>query len=138
MNFLGLTILALSYTQVTLIILALAVLPIMGLMVYAIIVAIRNSTKRAEARKQEISETHDESQAELFFEVYGGRENIVNVERQLSRVSVTVNDVEKVEVEKLQELGASGVLIVGNMIKCSYGDRATYIFNILNEGESNE
>jgi phosphotransferase system IIB component len=57
---------------------------------------------------------------------------------QMSRISVTVNDLEKVEVEKLKEMGASGILLVDNIVKCSFGDRASYIYNLLKKDDKND
>lgn len=123
-----------STQEWTLIILAIAILPILGLMVYAITVALRRSAKRNQMRAKEISESVDESQIELFTTVYGGKENIKDVKREMGRISVEVVDIEKVKVEELKELGASGVLLVGNVVKSAFGDRAPYIYKILANG----
>lgn len=131
------TFLSLSAEAVTLIILAVAIVPILALIVYSIVVALKRSSKRNELRQKEISESVDESQLDLFNEVYGGRENINSVKREMGRISVEVKDIEKVQVEQLKELGANGVLLVGNVVKCSFGDRASYIYDILNTGKGN-
>lgn len=132
------TFLNISADNLTYIILAIAIVPIVILMVYAIIVALKRSTKRNELREKEISESTDDSQIELFTTVYGGKDNILDVKRELGRISVTVGDVEKVELEQLQELGANGVLVVGSVVKCSFGDRAPYIYKILAGDDKNE
>ena len=121
-------------SEITLIILAVAIVPILALIVYAIVVAIRRNNKRSKLRDKEISESVDVTQIELFNEVYGGKANIKAVKRELGRISVEVEDIEKVQVEKLKELGANGVLLVGSEVKCSFGDRASYIYNILMDG----
>lgn len=129
------TLINMSNETITLIILAVAIIPILALMVYAIVVALKRSTKRNELRQKEISATVDDSQVELFNEVYGGKDNIKDVKREMGRIHVTVADIEKVQLEQLKELGANGVLLVGNVVKCSYGDRAPYIYNILTNKE---
>jgi len=126
---------SLTGEEITLIILAVAIVPILALIVYSIVVALRRSSKRIEKREQEISTSDDLSQIELFREVYGGKENILDVLRERGRISVQVVDIDKVQLEQLRELGASGVLLVGNTVKCSFGDRASYIFNILKDGQ---
>lgn len=126
--------LAMNPDTLTLIILAIAILPILGLMVYAIVVALKRSKLRDSKRQQEISESVDDSQVELFNEVYGGKENIKDVQREMGRISVKVEDIDIVQVEKLKELGANSVLLVGDTVKCSFGDRALYIYNILKDG----
>ena len=127
-----------SADSLTYIILAIAIVPIIILMVYAIIVALRRSNQRNEQREKEIGESTDESQIELFTTVYGGKENILDVNRELGRISVTVEDVEKVDLERLQELGANGVLVMGKIVKSSFADRASYIYKILAGDEKNE
>ena len=47
---------------------------------------------------------------------FGGSENIENVEIKMSRVNVTVKDVDKVNFDKLKELNM-GILVVGNVVK---------------------
>jgi len=118
-----------------LIVLAIAIIPIIGLMVYAIVIAVRRSVKVEKIREKEISESTDQTQYELFMNAYGGKENIKNVKRELSRVIVEVNDLEKVNADEFKNLGATGVYIAGNVIKCSFGDRAPYIYNILMSGK---
>lgn len=118
----------------TFLILALIIIPIFALMIYAIVVALKRSTRLANKRDKEISESTDESQVELFINIYGGEENIIDVQKQMSRISVTVLEIDKVEAERLKDLGANGVLLVGNVVKASFGDRALYIYNILNKG----
>lgn len=126
--------LALTTDEVALVILAICIVPIAILMIYAIVVAIRRSNKTSVARKLEIESNHDDSQKDLFFHVYGGFDNIQDVKIEMSRISVTVVDIEKVVVEELKELGANGVLLVDNVVKCSFGDRAPYIYKILTDG----
>ncbi|MDD4000652.1 MAG: PTS transporter subunit EIIB [Bacilli bacterium] len=120
---------------ITLIILAICVLPILILMVIAIIIAIRRSQKKSIEMEAAIKATDDNSQRQLFLQAFGGEENIEDVIIQMSRVSITVKDLELVQVEDLKELGASGVLLVGNVVKCSFGDRAPYIFKLLSKEE---
>ena len=49
----------------------------------------------------------------------------------MSRITVKVLDTEKVNGERLKELGATGVLIVGDLIKASYSDRAKYVYKLM-------
>jgi glucose-like phosphotransferase system IIB component len=131
-------ILLLSTQDLSLIILGICIIPILVLMIYAITVTIRKNRKLGLEREQEARTSDDQSQRQLFLEVFGGKENIENVMVQMSRISVTVNDLEKVEVEKLKEMGASGILLVDNIVKCSFGDRASYIYNLLKKDDKND
>ena len=61
----------------------------------------------------------------------GGLDNIKEVSFLNSRLYVVLNDYDLLKYEKLQELGATGVLLVGNTVKCGFGDRAKNIYNII-------
>lgn len=124
-----------SEDAVKLLILGLAIIPIFALMLYAIIVALRRSSRINKQRQAEIDADVDTSQIEIFLDVYGGANNIKNVTIQMGRITVDVENLELVRTEELQELGASGVLLVGSSVKCSFGDRAPYIYKILNDGK---
>ena len=39
--------------------------------------------------------------------------------------------IEKVDGDVLRELGASNVLLIGNEVRCSYEDRAEYIYKLI-------
>jgi glucose-like phosphotransferase system IIB component len=67
-----------------------------------------------------------------------GENNIVDVNMEMSRITVTVKDVDKVNAEKLKELGASGVLLVGNQVKCSFKENIENIYNTLKGNMGNE
>lgn len=49
---------------------------------------------------------------------YFGDDNVISVSKNLTRVTVVVKDVEKVDLEQLKQLGI-GIMITGNTIKCS-------------------
>ncbi|MFY9422435.1 MAG: hypothetical protein WBK54_05195 [Bacilli bacterium] len=121
----------LAKDDIALIILAVCILPIIILMVYAIIVAIRKNLVRSKEREEAIRASEDDSQRQLFIDLFGGEDNIEDVSLQMSRVSVTVKAMDKVKTEELKEMGATGVLLVGNVVKCSFGDRAPYIYKLL-------
>jgi glucose-like phosphotransferase system IIB component len=123
----------LTNDDIALIILGICILPILILMVYAIIVALRKNKIRSREREEAIRTSEDDSQRQLFQDLFGGKDNIETVAVQMSRVSVAVKDLEKVKTEELKEMGATGVLLVGNVVKCSFGDRAPYIYKLLNE-----
>ena len=60
-----------------------------------------------------------------------GKDNIENVEVEMSRLTITVKDIDLVNPEILKQNGANNVLLVGDKVKCSFGDKATEIYNIL-------
>ena len=63
---------------------------------------------------------------------FGGSENIENVEIKMSRVNVTVKDVDKVDFDKLKELNM-GILVVGNVVKCASADFVAAVESNLNK-----
>lgn len=101
---------------------------IFGLMIAAIVIRIVKYNKLKKASKPE---EIDEEQRQMFIEVYGGLSNILKVNQDMSRLTVEVKDLGKVDVHKLKELGATGVLVTGNIIKASFGERAKYIKELL-------
>lgn len=60
-----------------------------------------------------------------YEELFGGDNNIISIKKELNRVSITVKDLELVQTSKLQELKI-GVLIMGNVVKCSSSEFASY------------
>ena len=128
----------LSESEWTIIILAISVVPIVVLMGYALFTTIRKKKEQAASRREEIEKSEDSTQQEYFFYLYGGKENIINVNKELSRISVQVHNIDKVLVEEIKETGAKGILLVNDVIKCSFGDRAPYIYKLLTNKESQE
>ncbi|WP_227937978.1 glucose-specific PTS transporter subunit IIBC [Alkalihalobacillus deserti] len=68
--------------------------------------------------------------SELPYEVLkalGGQENLTNLDACITRLRVSVNDVEKVQKDTLKKLGASGVMTMGNNIQAIFGPRSDQI-----------
>ncbi|MFC0557460.1 glucose-specific PTS transporter subunit IIBC [Halalkalibacter alkalisediminis] len=57
----------------------------------------------------------------------GGKENLTNLDACITRLRVSVNDVEKVQKDTLKKLGASGVMTMGNNIQAIFGPRSDQI-----------
>ncbi len=100
---------------------------VFGIMIAAIITRIVKVVKKNKNKSKGI----DFEQQMVFLEAYGGKDNIVNVNNEMSRVIVEVKDVELADPLKIKELGATGVLISGNIIKASFQERAKYITELL-------
>lgn len=101
---------------------------IFALIIVAIVIRI---VKYNKLKKAALNKGADEDQRTLFIEVYGGKDNIVNANYEMSRLTVEVHDLNLVNLNKLKELGASGVLVTGNVVKASFGERAKYICELL-------
>lgn len=109
--------------------------PIIVIMILIILVAIKISKNQISRKKifKEYADNNeiDESQRMVFLEAFGGSENIISVSHEMSRISVNAKDIEKVQLEKLKSLGASGILVLGNVVKCSFKDQAEYIYHLI-------
>ncbi len=57
-------------------------------------------------------------------ECLGGKDNIIKYEFQKSRFIVDVKDVEKVDKEEIQKLGARGIVEIDNQLKIILGENA--------------
>ncbi|MEG0798874.1 MAG: PTS transporter subunit EIIB [Bacilli bacterium] len=51
----------------------------------------------------------------------GGKDNIINVEVNMSRVKVTLKDISIVNKEGIQKLGAKGIVEIDNQLKILFG-----------------
>lgn len=108
---------------------------IFGLMLVAIIIRIYKHLKYYKAPKGNLS--YDPEQKEVFLLAFGGIENIISLSKAMNRLSVEVKDIDLVQGASLQELGAKGVLLQGNLVKLSFGERTDLIYLML-KGEDNE
>lgn len=76
------------------------------------------------------SEGKVRNQGELAFNILhamGGKENINHLDACITRLRVSVNDIGAVDKKELKELGAAGVLEVGNNIQAIFGPRSETI-----------
>ena len=65
----------------------------------------------------------DEMAAELVA-AFGGKDNITNLDACITRLRISVNDVDKVDQEKLKVLGARAVVVVGSGIQAIFGTKS--------------
>ncbi|MGD6781658.1 glucose-specific PTS transporter subunit IIBC [Sutcliffiella horikoshii] len=80
--------------------------------------------------KTEEAEAGTGSVDELPFgvlEALGGRENLTNLDACITRLRVSVKDVEKVDKERLKKLGAAGVMQIDRNIQAIFGPRSETI-----------
>ncbi len=54
----------------------------------------------------------------------GGKDNIVSSDYNLSRFIVTLRDIEKVNKEAIQKLGAKGIVEIDNQLKIILGNNS--------------
>lgn len=113
---------------------ALYVIPV-GI-VYAIIYyflftfVIKHMNLKTPGREDEVAETRDTSVERLPFDVLdamGGKDNVKHLDACITRLRVEVLDKAKVDVNALKELGAAGVLEVGNNMQAISGPKSDQI-----------
>ena len=54
----------------------------------------------------------------------GGKDNIIDAEANLSRLKVTLKNIEIVDKDGIQKLGAKGIVEIDNQLKIIYGKDA--------------
>ncbi|MBU2714283.1 PTS glucose transporter subunit IIBC [Zooshikella harenae] len=102
-------------------------------------------------REDEISEqTLDEAHADGAFAfskqlviAFGGRQNITSLDACITRLRISVNEIDKVDQAKLKALGAAGCVVVGNGVQAIFGphsenfktDMEEYLKNSTGEDE---
>lgn len=106
------------------------IVPIFVLLVIATIIGVTKRIKMASKYKKN-NDYVDEGLKNNLIEAFGKQENIIEVEVEMSRLTVTVKDIDLVNPDSLKENGANGVLLMGNKVKCSFGDKAEEISKLL-------
>ena len=115
-----------------LILLAICVLPIAALIVFSFVRVILNKKKQGEEQQRIIDgQEKDLEQRTIFYDAFGGESNVLSVQNEMNRIIVEVEDITLVDANTLKELGATGVLLAGNIVKCGFGDRAKYIYELM-------
>lgn len=73
----------------------------------------------------------DTSLQETLLSALGSKDNIISVAVEMSRLTITLKDIDLINPDVLKSCGANGVLLVGNMVKCSFGEKAEEMANLL-------
>ena len=94
--------------------------------------AIKKFNLMTPGREEKTEETESTSGSvdELPFgvlEALGGRENLTNLDACITRLRVSVKDVEQVDKERLKKLGAAGVMQIDRNIQAIFGPRSETI-----------
>lgn len=66
-------------------------------------------------------------------EYLGGKDNIVETEKEMSRFKVTLKDISKANKEGIIKLGAKGVVEIDDQLKIIYGHEAKQLRKFINE-----
>ena len=117
--------------NMALIMLGICIIPIAVLIVLAFVMKFKKVSKSKLTKEDNTNAEVDPEVRKEFYDAYGGESNVTSVTSELSRIKVKVNNVELVNTEKLKELGAVNVLIIGDEVLASFSDRVSYVYNIM-------
>lgn len=67
----------------------------------------------------------DNQNVEKFLQLLGGKENIITVSYEHSRLKVELRNIKLVKVQEIKDLGASGIFIAGNKLQAIIGANAS-------------
>ena len=66
-------------------------------------------------------------------EILGGKDNIIDTESNMSRFKVTLKDISKANKEKIQKLGAKGIVEIDNQLKIILGPDSKQLKKYIDE-----
>ncbi|WP_085931357.1 PTS glucose transporter subunit IIBC [Endozoicomonas elysicola] len=93
---------------------------------------LRTPGREQEAEAANTSEVGSELARKLFV-AFGGQSNIKSIDACITRLRVTVDKPENVDVEAIKALGATAVLVVGQNMQAIFGPRSDQIKTEMNE-----
>jgi len=79
----------------------------------------RRNVSKMEMDRAKLEEIKPKAQE--LIQVLGGRGNILGMSSCLSRVRITVDDIDVIAPDKLKELGATGMVVAGNQLQAIFG-----------------
>lgn len=107
------------------------IIPVCLIVILAIVAFIIRLTKTIKLNRKFKNRSVDSSDLLL---AYGGKENIESVNKEMTRLTVSVVSLEKVNPERIKELGAKNVLIVGNQVKSTF-ENIDEVYESVNGGK---
>ncbi len=93
---------------------------------------LRTPGREQEAEAANTAEVGGELARKLFV-AFGGQSNIKSIDACITRLRVTVDKPEDVDVEAIKALGATAVLVVGQNMQAIFGPRSDQIKTEMNE-----
>lgn len=82
---------------------------------------LQNLSKKAVIAQKGYKKVYEEDLATNILAALGGKENIRNLDACFTRLRISVNDLEKVDKDRIMSLGAQGILKIGNNIQAVFG-----------------
>ncbi|WP_448622426.1 PTS transporter subunit EIIB [Dickeya fangzhongdai] len=75
----------------------------------------------------------DKQQIQRLLRLFGGRDNIEQVDACITRLRVTVKNLNLVDSQGLQQEGALGVIILGQQVHAIFGKQSDALRKLLEE-----
>jgi PTS system glucose-specific IIB component len=75
----------------------------------------------------------DSQITQRLIQAFGGDDNIEHVEACITRLRVTVKDLNKVNSKALQQQGALGVIIIGQQVHAIFGRQSDTLRQLLDK-----
>ncbi|CUH94948.1 PTS system glucose-specific EIICBA component [Propionispora sp. 2/2-37] len=80
-----------------------------------------------ETETEEVPNMGSSGLAVDILEALGGKGNLAHLDACITRLRVSVNEIEKVNKDRLKSLGASGVMVVGDNLQIIFGPKSDMI-----------
>ncbi|MDU6478823.1 MAG: glucose PTS transporter subunit IIA, partial [Corynebacterium kroppenstedtii] len=93
---------------------------------------ISSSTTSVSATPGSATPSSPSSRAEDLINAFGGRDNLANVDACITRLRMEVNNPAAVDKNKLQALGASGVMEIGTSVQAVFGTESDVLKDEIN------
>lgn len=98
--------------------------------IYFISLFLYDNTFVSKQRKVKVNVNNEV--VEAFLNSLGGKENIVSLTYEHSRLKVELQDINRVNLDSIKNLGASGVFVAGNRLQAVIGSNAEDLEKAIN------
>ncbi len=82
-------------------------------------------------KSQETKVVVNDEVVEKFLALLGGKENIISVSYEYSRLKVELKDIKVVKLKAMKDLGAKGAFVAGNKLQAVIGNNASELENAI-------
>jgi len=79
---------------------------------------------RESEEAEETVELNNEEMSGALVSAFGGKDNIDNLDACITRLRISVNNIEKVNQAELKRIGAAGVVVSGNGVQAIFGTKS--------------
>lgn len=89
--------------------------------------------KRSEKKESTMAVSVDRAEVDKFINAIGGQANIASTSHEVSRVKVSLKDVDLIDQDKLKALELDGAFLSGDQLQVTFGKQAAGIAKQINE-----